>query len=212
MPSGASVLCALAVLVAAGLLDPPVRALGLPRAAGILWPGAIAAASVVNLRFAPAAPLLDPGGSLVPAALTAFLLWGRGTRPRTLPRLLGSALATGIVLCVVPALGLEAGAGWVGTAGAALGAAVASAAAARGPRESLAVGCAGMALGAALRYAAGVSGLLVAAPSLGGGTAFDAGVLALIGSQVLPRLPALGRRLLRGVPSAQGRRIPDTAR
>lgn len=212
VPSGAALLCALIALVASGLCDGVLSSLGLGRTACGLWAAAAAGASTLNLPLGASGVLLNPGGTILPLAFACFL-WRLQPRGRRAALRVGVAgFSVGVVLCAIPAWALETGVGWPGTVLAALCALAAARGLLRQPGEALLAASGGLAAAAALRYAAGASGLLAWPAALGGGVTFDAGVLALIGGQVLLRLPSLWRGIVRGMQRTEGGRAHDAAR
>jgi len=212
MPSGAALLCALIALAVSGLCDGVLASIDLIRTPCVLWAAAAAAASALNLPLGSSGALVNPGGTLLPLCFALFLTGRQRPGLRAAVRTAAAAASVGIVLCAVPAWALEAGVGWPAILLASASAAAAARGLARRPGEALVAATAGLAVAAGLRYAAGVSGILPWPSSLGGGTTFDAGVLAVIGGQVLQRLPSLWRGMVRGVLRAEGRQAQDAAR
>lgn len=211
VPTGAALLLALMALAAAGFCDGALRTLRLSIPVCLLWAGAVVGTSALNLRLAPATPLLNPGGTIVPLCFAAFLTAQLPLRGAGLARALCGALAVGVVLCGIPAWNAESGAGVSGLWLAAACAAMAARGCTRHPGEALCAGCCGLALSVALRYAAGAVGVLAWPASLGGGGTFDVAVLSLLGAQVLHRLPARRRAVSRAALGAGGGRAEGSA-
>ncbi len=199
MPSGGSVLLALLVLLTAGFGGAWCERLGLTRTACALWAGLALAASGVNLPLPPhGAVLINPGGTVVPLAFAAFVLSRPGPRGRLWwMRLAAAVTACAVGICAVLIWGEEAGVGWPAVAGAAAVAGLFAGGIATEPRDTLAVGCAGLGA-AALGWLVAARSLPVAwPPAFGGGHTFTAGVLAVVGGQLLPQLPIWWRSHLR---------------
>lgn len=211
VPTGAALLLALMALAASGLCDGVLGTLRLTVPACLLWAGAAVATSALNLPLGPAAPLLNPGGAIVPLCFSAYLATRLPLRRASLARAICGAVAVGVVLCGIPAWNAESGAGVPGLWLAAACAAMAARGCTRHPGEALFAGCAGLALSVALRYAAGALGVLAWPASLGGGGTFDVAALALLGAQALYRLPARRRAMSRAALGAEGGRAEGSA-
>lgn len=191
MPSGAALLAAAAVALAAGWGGDLAAALGLGRLPLALWAAAAAAASAINLGVPPHLPavLVNPAGTVFAAAFGLFLL--RRGAPRR--RVALAALAAAVLLAVLPAWAEQAGVGWPATAAAGLGAALACSALGRTPAAALAGAALGLAGAVLLRAGGAVAGLAPWPATLGGGPSLDAGVLAAVAGQAVRWAPALGR-------------------
>lgn len=192
MPSGAALLLAGMVIMASGLADGLVGTLGVRRRILLAWSAAAVGASAINLGLPPRDPavLWNPGGTMLPAAFAAWVLvsgrlgWRRA--------LLGSA-AGGFALTAITGWAEMAGVGWPATAAAGVAAAALSAVVARSVPGAVASAAGAAAFAAVLRGALGWIGAVPWPATLGGGTAFDAAVLAVMAAPLLARLPAVWR-------------------
>jgi len=208
MPSGAALLGACIALLVCGVGDGALLAVGLGRLPAILWAALALSASPLNLPTGSGAALVNPGGALIPLLFCAFLVRGLALDLAGYCRLALAATAAGLALAGIPAWAEQAGVGWPAILAGAACAALAIRGAVRQPREVLTATAAALAVSAALRYAAGTLGLAPLPPSLGGGPSFDAGVLAVLAGQVVPRLPLLWRTVIAAKPAE----VPHTAR
>ena len=201
MPSGAACLLALAVAAACGSVDGALRPAGLSRGTAAVWALAAAAGSLINLPWPPRDPAVvwNVGGTVVPAAFAAFLLHRGGLRPVAVLR---ACVASAALLCAILGWAEPAGVGWPATAAAAAAVAAAAALGGGGPRGALAGAAAALPLSAAARAALGGWGFVPWPATLGGGAAFAAGILALIGAQAASRLAALAAGRARPAPAA----------
>lgn len=193
MPSGATCLLALAVAAGCGCVDGALRTVGLPRRTVAVWALAAAAASLINLPWPPREPavLWNVGGTIVPGVFAAFLLRRGEVRAIALGR---TALVGGALLCAILGWAETAGIGWPATAAAAAAVAAVAAVGGGGPRGALAGAAAVLPVAAALRGLLGAWGAMPWPATLGGGAAFAAGILALLGAQAASRLAhAAGR-------------------
>ncbi len=198
MPTGASLLLAVCVLLAAGFGGRVLSALGIGRWVFGAWALCAAAASAVNLGWpaghAPAI-LINPAGSLVPFGFALFLMSPRAgaVSSRTLWRAARAAGTSAVLLAAGTAYGEQMGAPGTAAALAGIGVAAAALSLAGEARVALAGAAAGLALSNVVLCAAVWAGWAPWPPSLGGGATFDAGVLAAIGTQVLDRAAAAWR-------------------
>ena len=198
MPTGASLLLAACVLLAAGFGGGVSSTLGVRRRVFAAWTLCTAAASAVNLGWPNAtypAVLVNPGGCLVPLGFALFLLTSRadaGSR-RTLWKVSRAAGAAAVLLAAGTAYGEQLGAPGPAAALAALAAAGAALSLASDARGALIAVAAGLVVSCALLAGLAWVGWAPWPPTLGGGVTFDAGVLAAIGTQVLNRAAAAWR-------------------
>lgn len=195
VPTGASLLLASCVLLATGVGDRAASALGLGRVVCGAWALCAMAASAVNLGVPTGGVpvvLINPGGCLVPLGLALFLLTS-GVHVRSLWRVAWVCGMTALLLAAGTAYGEQTGA--AGATAALVGAAIAVVASSLGGdlRGALAGVAAGMALSCGLSAVAGLAGWAPWPPSLGGGSTFDAGMLGVIGTQVMARFAAAWR-------------------
>ncbi len=197
MPTGGALLVASSVLLAAGFGSRTSTGLGLGRWVCVGWAVCAAAASALNLGWPPARAtvLLNPGGTLVPLALALFLLTSRPQEGRSkgLWRVGLAALATAALLVVGTAYGEQAGAPDVAAAIAGGGVALVATALGGDPRGSVTAAAAGLALSGLLLGLCAWAGWVPWPATLGGGPTFDAGVLGVIGTQVLDGIAATWR-------------------
>ncbi len=191
MPSGGSVLLAVLLLLIAGFGRPWCERLCLTPAACGLWAALALAASAVNLPLRPhGAVLINPGGTVVPLAFALYVL---SRPPKPCGRLRWLRMLAAVTACAVgiPAVliwGEEAAVGWPAVAAAAVVAGLFAGGFASEAREALGVGCAGMAAAAVCWLVAGQALPIAWPPAFGGGHTFTAGVLSVVGGQVLAQL------------------------
>lgn len=191
MPSGGAFLAAAAVLLASGHGQRVAGVLGTRRRVLFVWIGLTLALSAVNLPLDRGAVLLNVGGTVVPAAFTAFLLSGPWARRARLRVVLGALLGA-VPLATVTAWGEMAAVGWPATMAAGLAAAAIVGVLGRNAAERLTALAGAFALSAGVWALASASGWLAWPAALGGGPAFDAGVLAWLSGQVANEATASG--------------------
>lgn len=193
-------LLALLFLLIAGFGASWCERLSLTRTACGLWAGLALLGSAVNLPLhSHGVVLINPGGTVVPLAFAAYVL-SRPPRPRD--RLWWMRVTAAVTACAVgvPAVliwGEEAGVGWPAIAAAATVAGLFAGGIAIEAREALAVGCAGMAAAAACWLVAARFLPVAWPPAFGGGHTFTAGVLAVVGGQMLVQVPSWWRAHIR---------------
>ena len=209
MPSGAAILCAIAVLLLSGYGRRVAASVGVAPAILAAWCFLAAGASVLNLSLPPLGsltwqPLVNPGGVLVPMAFEAFLLFGPGGSRRPVAgacgpadgwALLAGALG-GLTLVGAVAWGLSTGMAWPAFGFAVLIGIALGPGPMGSPRLAVLSGGAvvlSAVLGRAVLAAMGWSAWPGA---LGGGHAFDVAVWVLVVAGAVPH-PAL---LLRSHP------------
>jgi hypothetical protein len=135
--------------------------------------------------------LVNVGGTVAPAAF-AGLLAGRleGWRARWRMVVVGAVCA--LPLATLTAWGELAVVGWPAALAAGVAAAAIAGALCRSPRESLAALSGAFALAAALWAVGAALGWVAWPAALGGGQAFDAGVVAWLTGQAAAQLAASG--------------------
>ncbi len=206
MPSGAAILCAIAVLLLSGYGRRVAASVGVPPALLAAWCFLGAGASVLNLSLPPLGsltwqPLVNPGGVLVPAAFEAFLLLGPGASRRRIPGVSGPSAGWALLAGAIGGLTLAGAVAWdlsTGMVWPAFGfAMLIGIALGPGPMGSprLAIMSGGAAVLSAVlgRAAIAAMGWSAWPGALGGGHAFDAAVWVLVVAGAVPRQALLLR-------------------